>query len=146
MNYALYVLSSLLYKSFKPIFSCLDHRGHCRIYIKSSTWHHISIILAATLDSEKFCINYVEAGAKWPKRLKLSSKAKNGRTLDMHISTVTRFLTLIFGWKISKGVISQPMKGFSKLSILTELLLAKNVPNKVYIILILETTTKVVAC
>ena len=71
-----HVYLSLLQKAWKTIFPCLDHQGCCRIYIKSSTWHHIFIILATTLDAKKFCRNYVEAGKKWPKCSKWSSREK----------------------------------------------------------------------
>ena len=45
-NCAPSVLSSLLQKAQNTIFDCLDNQGQCRIYINSSTWHHIFIILA----------------------------------------------------------------------------------------------------
>ena len=67
-------------EGLKSLFPCLDHWGECMIYIKSSAWHHIFIVLAIILDPKKCCRNYVEAGSKWPKSPKLSSKAKNGRT------------------------------------------------------------------
>ena len=40
----------------------------------------IFIILATILYPNKYCRSYVEAGEKWQKCPKLSSKAKNGRT------------------------------------------------------------------
>ena len=61
-------------------FPCLVHRGRYMIYIKSIAWHCNFIILATILEPKKCCRKYVEAGAKWPKCPKLSSKAKNGCT------------------------------------------------------------------
>ena len=112
-----------------PLFPFLDHQGHCRIYIKYSTWHHIFIILATVLDPKKFYRNYVEAGTKCPKYPKLSSRAKNGCTQEKNISAVTGLFTLTFGWKISKGVISRTVKDFAKFLPLDKLLLSKNIPN-----------------
>ena len=109
----------------KPLFPFLDHQGRCRIYINSSTWHHIFIILATILDHNKCCRNDLEAGIKWTKCPKLSNRAKNGCIWENNISTVTRLLTLRFGWQMSTGVIYRPVKDFSTLSILDKLLLAK---------------------
>ena len=50
------------------------------LYVKYSTWNNIYIILATILEPKESCRNYVEAGTKWPKCPKLSSKAKNGST------------------------------------------------------------------
>ena len=77
-----HVISSLLYQSHKDNFPCLSNQGLCRIYIflKSSTWHHIFIILVTSLDPKKCCRNYVESGTKCSKCPKLSSRAQNGRT------------------------------------------------------------------
>ena len=44
----------------KDFFSCLAHRGRCSIHIKSSTCHHIFIILATILDPKKLLVNDVE--------------------------------------------------------------------------------------
>ena len=116
-------------EGLKSSFSCLAHRDQYRVYIKSSTWHHIFVVLATILDPNKCCRSYVEAGSKLPKCPKLSIKAKNGRACKNNISTVTKILTLRFRWKISKGEISWPVKGFFILSILTKLLLAKKRPK-----------------
>ena len=50
-------------------------------------------------------------------------------TLEKKISAVNGLMTLIFGWQMSTGVISRTTKGFSKLSILVELLFAKKGPK-----------------
>ena len=113
-------------KAWKASFPFLDHQGRCRIYINYSTWHHIFIILATILDHNKCCRNDLEAGIKWTKCPKLSSRAKNGCTWENNISTVTGLMTLRFGWQMSKGVIFWPVKDFSTFSSLDKLLLAKN--------------------
>ena len=63
--------------------------------------------------SHKCYGNYVEAGTNWPKCPKLSSRAKMGTLEKIIFSTVTGLLTLIFGWQMSKGVISTHVKGFN---------------------------------
>ena len=95
-----HVLSSRLYKAYKPLLPCLYQQGLCKLHIKSSTWHSISTILTTFLDPTKCCRNYVEAGTKWPKHSKLSSRAKNWCTWENNISPLTGLLTLIFGWHI----------------------------------------------
>ena len=103
--------------------------GFYRLYIKSSTWHDIFIILAKFLDSKKCCRNYVEADSKWPKRPKFSTKAKNGCTWENNNFTLTGIMTLIFGWQIFKEMISHPVKELSKCSIWDKLLHAKKYPK-----------------
>ena len=106
-------LTTLLFTQMRSHVEKGDVLGWTLSYIKSSTWNHIFIILATILDRKRFCKNYVEAGEKCPKCPKLSSRAKKGRTWKT-ISTVTGLLTLIFGWQMSTGVISCPVKVFSR--------------------------------
>ena len=99
-----------------------------------STWSLVhDIILSSSwllfLDPAKCCRNYTEAGTKRPKHPKSSTRTKNGCTWEENNSHLTRIPMLIFGWQISKGVISRSVKIFSKFSILARLLLAKKCPK-----------------
>ena len=85
-------------------------------------FHHSSYFL----DPNKCNRNYVEAGTKWPKRHKLNSRAKNGRTWENKNLLLNGFLKIIFGWQISKGVISWPVKGFTRILDFSHLLFAPN--------------------
>ena len=100
----------------------------CRIYMKSSTWHDISTILAPFLDPKKCCRNYVETGTKWPKYPKLSSRAKNGPTWENNNPPWLDSDAKIWITGVQEG---DPLahKRIFQFSILAKLLLAKNIPN-----------------
>ena len=104
------VFSLLILKAYKPLFSCFGDQGRCRLYIKSSIWHNVFIILATFWDPKKFCQNYAESGAEWQKCPKLSTWAKNGCPWENNILTVTVLLTLRCKLQMSKGVMSWPVE------------------------------------
>ena len=71
-----HVLKTLLCKAYKPQFSSLVHQCLCRLYIQSSTRHHIFVCLTTFLYPLKICIHCVDPCTKVPKCLWLCLLAK----------------------------------------------------------------------
>ena len=95
----------------KTYFPCFYHQGLYRLYMNSSTWNYIFIILATFLDPKKSFRNYVEAGTNGqnvPNQVIGLKKA----WLRSNISTMTVIMALIFGLHISNEVFYRPVKGF----------------------------------
>ena len=91
-----HVVSSILYNFISIFFPSLACQGLCRIYIESSTRHHIFVFFAIFLAPKKCRRNYVNPGTKRPKCLIICPGAKNRRSLRKNISPLTELLTLKF--------------------------------------------------
>ena len=78
------------------IFLDWPNQGLCRIYISSSTRHHIFVFFATFLEPKNCCRNYVDPGTKGAKTSSNMSLGPKWAFLRRNISPRTEFLTLIF--------------------------------------------------